>query len=212
MPNGRGAVAFCGVGARKLCGDAIAERVGVGSAMPPAYRCDVVARRMSRACQTFERFPMKARIANAPVVYPSLECLGVRDVHAIEKVPFVESNGGFVLPRSEQLREALHVARDHRGIQTQFALPEYKIVGTQVAAQRVQRLRQRRAPLGFIAHGPEQRKQGVATRPPLRIGRENDEHRESAGLAGRGANRTISRNRERAEAAKVQHCSRIIRV
>src|SRR5436189_929065 len=143
--------------------------------------------------------------ACALAVRPALELRRAREEETIEKRTVVQRDRPLQLALCEGRFELLDVGRHDLRVQSELAGSEEQLLRVEVAAQRVQRLRQKMSRLLLTAFGPEAGEQLVAAHTALTGCCEEGQQGEGTSLGRRpGAQRGIPLDRESSQGPQPQ--------
>jgi hypothetical protein len=103
---------------------------------------------------------------------PAREFVGAGQVESVEERAVVEIHGALVFAAREGGRKLRDVARGERRIQPQILRADYGFFHAEIAAQRIERLRQRARTALVVGVGPQEAQQLFARDAPLAGARE----------------------------------------
>jgi hypothetical protein len=156
--------------------------------------------------QRFERSQVAPGETNALLLDPPLKLGGIGDEKSVEERAGVESYGAIERVSLERLLELADVARELAGSHGEIVSRPDGDFASQVASQLVQQLRERVPNARFVAIGPEQRQNAVASNGRVARQRENRQQREAAALGVASRERSsVTLEHDRTEGPKPYH-------
>lgn len=179
-----------GQGLHQTGGDLGVQRIKRREAPQPSHRRAGVPACPATFGQLAEEVLKVARQRATLLFHPALEGIRARQVEALQERPSINLGGTLQIARRKRAPEFNDVRGDQFGIEPKVLQAQETVIGSEVTAEGIERLREGPSAALFIGVGPEMGEQIVPGHAPVASHRQQCQQGKPSRLSGRAAQQT----------------------